>query len=107
MLLTPLGGSTAQLEALPRPDGRFVEPVVTYQESALLAHLKDSLSGRTTWDVSKASVEVTPVLRATVPAGCNYHFITGGDGTRYSFRWCRRAGRRRRRCPRKSRRRLT
>ncbi|TAM48535.1 MAG: PKD domain-containing protein [Acidobacteria bacterium] len=72
-LLEPLPES-GNVEAFPRPDGTLPEPVATYVEAPLLAHLRAVVEGKAAWsaDGVRARSEQLPlhVMALTAPAGC-------------------------------------
>ena len=72
-LLEPLPES-GNIEAFPRPNGTLPEPVATYVEAPLLAHLRAVVEGKAVWsaDGVRARSEQLPLhaVALTAPAGC-------------------------------------
>jgi hypothetical protein len=86
-LLAPLP-EEAGIQPFLREDGILPEPIETYRETALLAHLRAVARGTEAWNSRKvrARSEQVPmeVFAQAIPAGCA--FMSGGG---YNLRWQR------------------
>src|SRR5262245_39652362 len=68
----------ARFNALKRPDGRAVDPVLAYGKAEFIGHFRDCLLGAAQWDRRLAAATETLSLAAT-PPGCSYFsFVNGG-----------------------------
>jgi PKD repeat protein len=84
-LLVPIA-SSRQIETRPRPDGRVPEPVGSYREPALLAHLAEVAAG-VPWNSSgvlAAPEDLPGVLKSEAAAGdCSLSPANDGNPTRW------------------------
>jgi hypothetical protein len=76
----------ARFHALARPDGRAVEPVVSYRKAELIGHLRECLTRKAPWDGRRAALAEESSPHAITPPGCSYFFISSG-GMNFAFRW--------------------
>jgi len=81
-LLAPLA-EAEDVGTFARPDGLLPEPLATYREGTLLAHLSAVAAGRAAWDASGVVAPpgaVPIVARAqSIPSACT--FLTDASGT--------------------------